>query len=155
MDWNALVQHGKAAYPKLKAGKKAFDYLKLVKGAIDENTRNGSLFKLGVKGTMDIASKVIGTSVYNGAGDKISSIELVALSTHDACGLTEKDLALAGEIGIMADQLIQVRAGNLQGHAAGIVQPGFHSLSYGVATPAVTLVAHVVYGAVLGLALHP
>lgn len=33
--------------------------------------------------------------------------------------------------------------------------PGPLSLSYGVATPAVTLVAHVVYGAVLGLALHP
>ncbi len=33
--------------------------------------------------------------------------------------------------------------------------PGLLALNYGVATPAVTLVAHVVYGAVLGTALQP
>lgn len=33
--------------------------------------------------------------------------------------------------------------------------PGPLALSYGVATPAFTLAAHVVYGALLGLALHP
>lgn len=33
--------------------------------------------------------------------------------------------------------------------------PGLLALNYGVATPAVTVLAHVVYGAVLGIALHP
>lgn len=32
--------------------------------------------------------------------------------------------------------------------------PGLLALSYGVATPAVAILAHVVYGAVLGLVLH-
>ena len=33
--------------------------------------------------------------------------------------------------------------------------PGQAALNYGIATPLVTVTAHVVYGAVLGLALHP
>lgn len=33
--------------------------------------------------------------------------------------------------------------------------PGVLALNYGLMTPVVTIVAHVVYGAVLGLALHP
>jgi hypothetical protein len=33
--------------------------------------------------------------------------------------------------------------------------PGLFALNYGAATPLVTIAAHVVYGAVLGLLLHP
>lgn len=33
--------------------------------------------------------------------------------------------------------------------------PGLLALNYGIGTPAVTVAAHLVYGAVLGLALHP
>lgn len=33
--------------------------------------------------------------------------------------------------------------------------PGPFALNYGIATPLVTIAAHVVYGVVLGLALHP
>lgn len=33
--------------------------------------------------------------------------------------------------------------------------PGLLAINYGLATPLVTVMAHVVYGAVLGLALHP
>ena len=33
--------------------------------------------------------------------------------------------------------------------------PGPFAVNYGLATPLVTVVAHVVYGAMLGLALHP
>ncbi len=38
---------------------------------------------------------------------------------------------------------------------ATLEPPGLLALSYGVATPLVTVAAHVVYGAVLGIALHP
>jgi hypothetical protein len=38
---------------------------------------------------------------------------------------------------------------------ATLEPPGVLALNYGVATPLVTIAAHVVYGAVLGLALHP
>jgi hypothetical protein len=33
--------------------------------------------------------------------------------------------------------------------------PGLLALNYGIATPLVTVTAHVVYGIVLGLALQP
>lgn len=33
--------------------------------------------------------------------------------------------------------------------------PGLLAVNYGLATPLVTVTAHVIYGAVLGLALHP
>ena len=33
--------------------------------------------------------------------------------------------------------------------------PGPFAVNYGLATPLVTIAAHVVYGAVLGLTLHP
>lgn len=38
---------------------------------------------------------------------------------------------------------------------ATLEPPGVLALNYGVATPLITIAAHVVYGAVLGLALHP
>lgn len=38
---------------------------------------------------------------------------------------------------------------------ATIEPPGVLGANYGLATPIVTVVAHLVYGAVLGLALHP
>ena len=38
---------------------------------------------------------------------------------------------------------------------AALEPPGAIAMNYGVATPLVTVVAHVIYGAVLGLALHP
>ena len=38
---------------------------------------------------------------------------------------------------------------------ATLEPPGLLAMNYGVATPAATVVAHVIYGAVLGLALQP
>ncbi|HKY68306.1 MAG TPA: hypothetical protein VJM49_18115, partial [Acidimicrobiales bacterium] len=38
---------------------------------------------------------------------------------------------------------------------AGLEPPGPFAVNYGLATPLVTIAAHVVYGAVLGLTLHP
>jgi len=52
-----------AAYKRYKTAKKAYDYYKLAKGALDEDTRSGSLFKLGIKVTTDVASKVLGASI--------------------------------------------------------------------------------------------
>ena len=38
---------------------------------------------------------------------------------------------------------------------ATLEPPGWLALNYGIATPLVAVSAHIVYGAVLGLALHP
>ena len=51
------------AYQKYKTAKKAYDYYKLARGALDEDTRSGSLFKLGIKVTTDVAKRVLGTSI--------------------------------------------------------------------------------------------
>jgi len=51
------------AYKLFKTGKKIYGYGKLVKSSVDENTRPGALFKLGVKGMLDIAGKALGTSL--------------------------------------------------------------------------------------------
>lgn len=51
------------AYKTYKKGKKAYDYYKLVKATVDEDTRSGALFKLGIKFSMDVMGKVIGTSL--------------------------------------------------------------------------------------------
>lgn len=40
------------------------------------------------------------------------------------------------------------------GSTAVLEPPGLFAVNYGLATPVVAVVAHVVYGAVLGLALH-
>lgn len=51
------------AYRRYKTGKKAYDYYKLAKGALDEDSRSGSLFKAGIKVTADVAKRVLGTSI--------------------------------------------------------------------------------------------
>lgn len=51
------------AYSLFKKGKKIVGYGKLVKAAVDENTRPGALTKLGIKAALDIAGKAIGTSL--------------------------------------------------------------------------------------------
>lgn len=38
---------------------------------------------------------------------------------------------------------------------AALEPPGLLALNYGASTPAVTIAAHIVYGAALGLVLHP
>lgn len=47
----------------LKNTKKAYDYYVLLKGALDEDTRSGSLLKLGVKATMEVAKKTVGSTL--------------------------------------------------------------------------------------------
>ena len=51
------------AYRGYKKGKKAYDYYKLVKATVDEDTRTGALFKLGIKFSVDVIGKIIGTSL--------------------------------------------------------------------------------------------
>jgi hypothetical protein len=51
------------AYTLFKMGKKVLTYGKLVKAAIDEDTRPGALAKLGIRGMLEIAGKAIGTSL--------------------------------------------------------------------------------------------
>jgi hypothetical protein len=51
------------AYALYKKAKKATDYSKLVKQAVDEETRPGALLKLGIKGMLDVAGKMLGTSL--------------------------------------------------------------------------------------------
>ena len=59
----AITTKAANAYKLFKSGKSAYAYYKLAKGALDEDTRNGSLFKLGVKVAGMAASKVIGSSI--------------------------------------------------------------------------------------------
>lgn len=63
MDTKALIALGKDAYPKFKNAKKAYAYLKLVRGTLDENTRAGSAFQIGIKFTIDVAGKALGASL--------------------------------------------------------------------------------------------
>jgi hypothetical protein len=51
------------AYNLFKKGKKIYGYGKLVKDAVDENTRPGAIAKLGIKAMLEIAGKAIGTSL--------------------------------------------------------------------------------------------
>lgn len=58
-----LSQKAADAYAFFKTGKKILTYGKLVKGAIDEDTRPGSLAKLGVRGMLEVAGRAIGRSL--------------------------------------------------------------------------------------------
>lgn len=51
------------AFSLMKKAKKIQTYGKLVKEAVDENTRSGALMKLGIRGMLDIAGKAMGTSL--------------------------------------------------------------------------------------------
>lgn len=51
------------AYGLFKKGKKIRTYGKLVKEAVDEDTRPGALMKIGIRGMLDIAGKVLGKSL--------------------------------------------------------------------------------------------
>lgn len=51
------------AFKKFRKSYKVYSYYKLVKGALDEDTQSGSLFKLGIKVSMDVAKKLLGTSL--------------------------------------------------------------------------------------------
>jgi hypothetical protein len=58
-----LSQKAKDAYGSYKKGKKAYDYYKLVIATVDEDTRSGALFKLGLKFSTDVIGKLLGTSI--------------------------------------------------------------------------------------------
>jgi hypothetical protein len=51
------------AYSLMRKAKKIHTYGKLVKEAINENTRPGALMKLGIRGMLEIAGKAMGTSL--------------------------------------------------------------------------------------------
>ena len=58
-----VSQKAADAYRRFKTVKKAYDYYNLAKGALDEDTRSGSLFKGTIKVSMDVAAKVFGSSI--------------------------------------------------------------------------------------------
>lgn len=58
-----LSSGARDSYAAFKKGKKAYDYYKLVKSTLDEDTRSGALFKLGLKFSVDVIGKLIGTSL--------------------------------------------------------------------------------------------
>lgn len=51
------------AYSLFKKAKKIRTYGKLVKEAINDDTRPGALMKLGIRGMLEIAGKALGTSL--------------------------------------------------------------------------------------------
>jgi hypothetical protein len=51
------------AFNKFRKGYKVYSYYKLVKASFDEDTRSGSLLKLGIKASMEVAKQLLGRSL--------------------------------------------------------------------------------------------
>jgi hypothetical protein len=59
----SVTEKAKKAYGYMKNAKTAKAYFDLAKAALDEDTRSGALFKGGLKITMELAKRVLGTSL--------------------------------------------------------------------------------------------
>jgi hypothetical protein len=86
----AISKKAAGAYELFKKGKKIRTYGKLIKEGIDENTRPGALMKIGIRGLLDVAGKVLGTSLtshpyftYHKAHLEVLAQALNATSTRD------------------------------------------------------------------------
>ena len=58
-----IANTARSAYQLFKRGKKARDFYNTVKATIDEDTRSGTLFKLGIKYSTDVLGKLLGESL--------------------------------------------------------------------------------------------
>lgn len=120
MDWKLWAERGKVAYEKYKQGKKAYqsakkasEYLKLVIHSFDEDERSASLFKLGIKATMDAASKLLGTSLTSHPYFRYHKIHLDALAGALKVSDTKANADAALESAIKASDSAQQLAGQV------------------------------------------
>jgi hypothetical protein len=68
------------AYRTLRKAKKIRTYTKLVKQAIDEDTRSGALAKLSIRGLLDVAGKAMGRSLTSHPYFQYHKVHLEALA---------------------------------------------------------------------------
>jgi hypothetical protein len=109
-------------------------------------------------------ARVAGFGLHLVAGQVFAAFYAAGFAALDAAGWWRGALFGLGHAGVALLLLVPLlpalhprmateRAGP-NSHAA-LEPPGLAAVNYGLATPAVTVVAHIVYGVVLGLALDP
>ena len=109
-------------------------------------------------------ARVVGFAVHLGLGQLFAGFYAAGFATLDRSGwwlgalfgLVHAVVALTVLVPLLPGvhpRMASERAG--PDSAAVLEPPGPFGVNYGLATPLVTIAAHVVYGAVLGLALHP
>ena len=109
-------------------------------------------------------ARVVGFGVHLGFGQLFAAFYAAGFATLDRSGwwlgalfgLIHVVVALTVLVPLLPGvhpRMASDRAG--PDSTAGLEPPGPFAVNYGLATPLVTIAAHVVYGAVLGLTLHP
>ena len=109
-------------------------------------------------------ARVVGFVVHLGFGQLFAAFYAAGFATLDRAGWWLGALFGLGHAVVALTVLVPLLPGvhpRMASSRAGpdstavLEPPGLLALNYGVATPLVTMAAHLVYGAVLGLALHP
>jgi hypothetical protein len=109
-------------------------------------------------------ARVVGFAVHLGFGQLFAAFYVAGFATLDRAtwwlgalfGLAHSVVALAVLVPLLPGvhpRMASERAGP-DSHAV-LEPPGRLAVNYGLATPLITIAAHVVYGAVLGTTLHP
>lgn len=109
-------------------------------------------------------ARVVGFAVHLGFGQVFAAFYAAGFAALDQAGwwlgalfgLLHAVVALAVLVPLLPGvhpRMASDRAG--PDSTAVLEPPGPFAVNYGIATPLVTIAAHLVYGAVLGLALHP
>lgn len=109
-------------------------------------------------------ARVVGFGVHLGFGQLFAAFYAAGFATLDRSGwwlgalfgLIHAVVALTVLVPLLPGvhpRMASDRAG--PDSTAGLEPPGPFAVNYGLATPLVTIAAHVVYGAVLGVTLHP
>lgn len=123
MDWKMWAERGRVAYDKYKqgkkvykSGKKATDYLKLARGAFDEDTRSGSLLKLGIKASLDVGSKLLGSSLTSHPYFTYHKVHIEALAAAVNVSDVKANAEAALENAIKASDSSQHLAGQMSSY---------------------------------------
>jgi hypothetical protein len=109
-------------------------------------------------------ARVVGVAVHLGFGQLFAAFYAAGFATLDRAGwglgalfgLVHAVVALTVLVPLLPgvhSRMASERAG--PDSTAVLEPPGLLARNYGLATPLVTVAAHVVYGTVLGLTLHP
>jgi hypothetical protein len=109
-------------------------------------------------------ARVVGFAVHLGFGQVFAAFYAAGFATLDRAewwlgasfGLAHALVAITVLVPLLPaihPRMASERAG--PDSTAALEPPGRFAVNYGLATPLVTIAAHVVYGAVLGLALEP
>jgi hypothetical protein len=119
-------------------------------------------------GTMFVAdpdrARVVGFATHLAFGQLFAGFYAAGFATLDRAGLMLGAVFGLAHAAVALTVLVPLLPGvhpRMASERAGpdstavLEPPGLLACNYGLATPAVTVASHIVYGAVLGLALHP